>query len=194
MKAIGPNLSNASFTLTRLYRNARKHGGPYRRGVHEVLPADGVLPLVTKMTTTSMMMRATATKAVTTAETTQDTIVMNREDEGSTNPPPSPRRPPPMHEQQPQFNPPPPMQYNPKRWLNDKKICIQVGRSMFQSLTILGLGLEASETEIRVHYRQLACKYHPDKNDPAITGLSASEASAFFQLLNNAHQYLKDRA
>jgi curved DNA-binding protein CbpA len=59
---------------------------------------------------------------------------------------------------------------------------------------ILGLGFGASETEIKVHYQQLARKYHPDKNDPAITGLSASEASAFLQLLNNAHEYLKDRA
>ena len=65
---------------------------------------------------------------------------------------------------------------------------------MSQSLAILGLGFGASETEIKVHYRQLARKYHPDKNDPAITGLIASKASAFFQLLNNAHEYLKDHA
>ncbi len=65
---------------------------------------------------------------------------------------------------------------------------------MSQSLTILGLGFRASEAEIKVHYRQLARKYHPDKNDPAITGLNASEASTFFQLLNNAHEYLKERA
>jgi DnaJ-class molecular chaperone len=65
---------------------------------------------------------------------------------------------------------------------------------MSQSLTILGLRFGASETEIKVHYRQLASKYHPDKNDPAMTGLSASEASTFFQLLNNVHKYLKERA
>jgi hypothetical protein len=56
---------------------------------------------------------------------------------------------------------PPPAQYNTKQWLNDKDFCIQVGRSMFQSLAILGLGLGASETEIKVDYRQLARKYHP---------------------------------
>ena len=65
---------------------------------------------------------------------------------------------------------------------------------MFQLLTILGLGLGASETEIKVHYRQLARKYHPDKNNPAITGLDAAESSVFFQLLNNAHEYLRERA
>jgi hypothetical protein len=107
--------------------------------------------------------------------------------------PPSPRSPP-IHEQQPQSNPPNPTEYNPKRWLNDDNFCAQVGHSMSQSLTILGLGFGASETEIRVHYGQLSRKYHPDKNSPAITGLSASEASTFFQLLNNAHEYLKDRA
>ena len=113
---------------------------------------------------------------------------------GQHQPPPLPQRAPPMHEQRPRFNLPSPAQYNPKRWLNDEDFCIQVGRSMFQSLTILGLGLRASETEIKVHYRQLACKYHPDKNDTAITGLTASEASTFFQLLNNVHEYLKDCA
>ncbi len=99
-----------------------------------------------------------------------------------------------MYEQQPQSHPPNPTEYNPKQWLNDDNFCAQVGRSMSQSLTILGLGFIASETEIRVHYRQLARKYHPDKSSPAITGLSASEASTFFQLLNNSNKYLQDRA
>ena len=41
--------------------------------------------------------------------------------------------------------------------------------------------------------QQLARKYHPDKNDPATTGLAAAEASDFFKLLNNANEYLKER-
>ena len=86
------------------------------------------------------------------------------------------------------------MEYNSKWWLDNADFCAQVGRSMSQSLTILGLGFGASETKIRVHYHQLARKYHPDKNSPAITSLNASEASTFFQLLNNANKYLKDRA
>jgi DnaJ-class molecular chaperone len=64
---------------------------------------------------------------------------------------------------------------------------------MFNSLAILGLGLGVSETKIKVHYQQLAHKYHPEKNNPTITGLSASEASDFFKLLNNTHEYLKER-
>jgi DnaJ-class molecular chaperone len=47
--------------------------------------------------------------------------------------------------------------------------------------------------EIKVHYRQLAHKYHPDKNDPTATGLTATEASDFFKLLNNTNEYLKER-
>jgi DnaJ-class molecular chaperone len=47
--------------------------------------------------------------------------------------------------------------------------------------------------EIKVHYRQLARKYHPDKNDTTSTGLTTAEASDFFKLLNNANKCLKER-
>ncbi len=50
---------------------------------------------------------------------------------------------------------------------------------MSHSLEILGLGLSASETEIKVHYRQLARTYHPDKNDPTPIGLTTAEALVF---------------
>jgi curved DNA-binding protein CbpA len=63
---------------------------------------------------------------------------------------------------------------------------------MFHSLRILSLGLGASKIEIKVHCLQFACKYHPDKNGPAVTGLTATEASDFFKLLNNAQEYLKE--
>ena len=65
---------------------------------------------------------------------------------------------------------------------------------MFHSLKILGLGLGAYEIEIKVHYQQLVCKYHPDKNDYVATGLTMEEATEFFKLLNNANDYLKERA
>ncbi len=69
-----------------------------------------------------------------------------------------------------------------------------VGQSMSHSLKILGLGLGASETEIKVHYRQLARKYHPGKNDYVATRLTMEEGTEFFKLLNNANDYLKERA
>jgi curved DNA-binding protein CbpA len=69
-----------------------------------------------------------------------------------------------------------------------------VGQSMSHLLKILGLGLGASKTEIKVHYRQLARKYHPDKNDFTATGLTVEEATEFFKLLSNAIDYLKERS
>jgi hypothetical protein len=84
MKAIGTNLSNASFIPTRLYWNARKHGGRYCRGVHDVLLVEGTLPIVTQMTTT-MMMRAIATMATTTADTIERAIAMNHDEENGIN-------------------------------------------------------------------------------------------------------------
>ena len=67
-----------------------------------------------------------------------------------------------------------------------------VGCSMSHSLKILGLSFGASEMEIKVHYRQLARTYHPDKNDPIATGLTTIEASDFSKLLNNANKHLKE--
>ncbi len=69
-----------------------------------------------------------------------------------------------------------------------------VGQNMSHLLKILGLGLGASETEIKVHYRQLSHKYHPNKNDFTATGLMAEEATEFFKLLNNTNDYLKERS
>ena len=107
-------------------------------------------------------------------------------------PPPRPHRPSsPTHHSPSADTTPGDTTYDPKRWLNDAAFCSMVGRSMSHSLTILGLGLGASETEIKVHYRQLARKYHPDKNNTTSTGLTTTEASDFFKLLNNAHEYLR---
>ncbi len=65
---------------------------------------------------------------------------------------------------------------------------------MYHSLKIIGLGLGASKIEIKIQYRQLAHKYHPDKNDCVATGLTMEEATKIFKLLNNANEYLKERA
>ena len=105
--------------------------------------------------------------------------------------PPPPRRPSPLPSR------PPPAEteettYDPKRWLNDPKFCSMVGSTMSHSLKILGLSFGASEMEIKVHYRQLARTYHPDKNDPIATGLTTIEASDFSKLLNNANKHLKE--
>ena len=67
----------------------------------------------------------------------------------------------------------------------------QVGRSMYDSFKILGLGLGATETEVKVAYQTLSRIYHPDKNDPSRTGMTNEEASEHFKLINNANQYLR---
>jgi hypothetical protein len=48
----------------------------------------------------------------------------------------------------------------------------------------IGLGLGSSKVEIKAYPRQLACKYHLDKNDSTITGLAAEGATEFFKLLS----------
>jgi len=88
------------------------------------------------------------------------------------------RRPPPPQESQPVFD--------PKQWLNDPVLANKAGQSMSYALKLLGIGLGASEMEMKMHYRQLAREYHLDKNNHEVTGLTAAEAPDFFKLLNNA--------
>ena len=68
-----------------------------------------------------------------------------------------------------------------------------VGCSLGPSLRILDLGLGASGIEVKHKYQQLSQIYHPDKNNPATTGLTTEEASELFKLLNNANEYLKEQ-
>jgi hypothetical protein len=61
-----------------------KHGGRYRRGMHDMLLAVGALPIVMQ-TTTMMMMRTIAMMATTTADTIERVIAMNHDKENGTN-------------------------------------------------------------------------------------------------------------
>jgi DnaJ-class molecular chaperone len=64
---------------------------------------------------------------------------------------------------------------------------------MYNSLKILGLGLGASEREVKLAYQRLvASVYHPDKweHSPHTTGMTLPETTAHFQLLNNAQSFL----
>ena len=84
MKAIGTNLSNASFIPTRPYRNARKHGGRYRCGMHDVLLAEGAL-LTMMQTTMMIMMKTIAMMAMMTADTIERAVAMTHGKENGTN-------------------------------------------------------------------------------------------------------------
>jgi hypothetical protein len=80
---------------------------------------------------------------------------------------------------------------DPKLWLNDPVLANKVGHSMSHAIKLLGLGLGASEMEVKVRYRQMAREYHPDKYNQEVMGLTAAEASDFFKLLNNANMFLQ---
>jgi curved DNA-binding protein CbpA len=69
------------------------------------------------------------------------------------------------------------MDYNPEL----------VGRSLEHLFKVLGLGLGATETEVKVQYCALAQIYHPDKHNPAQTGLTHEAAAENFKLINNAN-------
>jgi curved DNA-binding protein CbpA len=83
--------------------------------------------------------------------------------------------------------PPPPQADGGRDYIPD-----QVGQSLYDSLRILGLGLGASEREVKLAYRRLACLYHPKKWDQTceVTGMTLGETTAHFQLLNNAQSFL----
>ena len=66
-----------------------------------------------------------------------------------------------------------------------------VGRNLFDSFGVLGLGFDATEMDVKTAFRMLALRYHPDKNDPEITGMNRDQATAHFQLLNTANSYLR---
>ena len=114
-----------------------------------------------------------------------DTDSTNNTDDDSSNdntepPPISPprRRPPPP--------PPSPRRSQPRTDYDPE----MVGRSLEHSFKALGLGLGATETEVKVAYRALARIYHPDKHDPMRTGMTHAEASEYFKIINNAQAYL----
>ncbi len=64
--------------------------------------------------------------------------------------------------------------------------------SLSDSFKVLGLGLGATETEVKVQYRALSCIYHPDQHDSARTGLTNEAAADFFKLVNNVQAYLHE--
>jgi hypothetical protein len=68
----------------------------------------------------------------------------------------------------------------------------QVGRSIYDSLKILGLGLGASEGKVKLAYRRLACLYHLDKWEQARTNtrMMLQETTAHLRLLNNAQIFI----
>ena len=68
-----------------------------------------------------------------------------------------------------------------------------VGANLKDSLGILGFSMNeiVTESQVRRRYMELARKFHPDKNNPSTSGRNREEATTYFQLINNAQQYLR---
>ena len=83
-KAIGHNLSAASFIPTRLSQNAQNHGGRCRRGKYVMLLAADVLPPVIQAMTT-IVQRMTAMIATKAIDTIKKDIAMTHDTGNDTN-------------------------------------------------------------------------------------------------------------
>ena len=68
-----------------------------------------------------------------------------------------------------------------------------VGKVLYDSLKVFNLGYGATIREVKAEYRSLARVYHPDKHQPEQTGMSDEDSKKFFQLINNAHTYLRSK-
>jgi len=68
----------------------------------------------------------------------------------------------------------------------------QVGRTMYDSIKILGLGFGATGSEVEDEVpKQLSHYYHPDRWDPIRTNMTLDQSTAHFQRHNNAHSYIR---
>jgi hypothetical protein len=90
-------------------------------------------------------------------------------------PPPPPSLPP----QAPEEN------HNQRNWNPEG-----VERNMTDSLKILNLPRNASNNTMKKQFRRLPLTYHPDRYSP-LFGLTQEEAIAYFQMLNNANEFLR---
>ena len=63
---------------------------------------------------------------------------------------------------------------------------------MRDSLGVMGLETGVTVWEVKVRYQFLARQLHPDKHDPAVTGMTSEEAVELFKLINNAQEHLRE--
>eukprot|EP00590_Aulacoseira_subarctica_P011765 CAMPEP_0172425696 /NCGR_PEP_ID=MMETSP1064-20121228/33528_1 /TAXON_ID=202472 /ORGANISM="Aulacoseira subarctica , Strain CCAP 1002/5" /LENGTH=619 /DNA_ID=CAMNT_0013168797 /DNA_START=133 /DNA_END=1992 /DNA_ORIENTATION=- len=70
---------------------------------------------------------------------------------------------------------------------------IQLRRAKQKDLyKVLGVPRNASDTQIRKSYRQLALKYHPDRQKSHVSAEEKQIAEATFREINSAHEILSD--
>ena len=66
-----------------------------------------------------------------------------------------------------------------------------VGHNIKDSLSIFGLGRGAVWMDVKAEFRRLSRQYHPDKHNPTRTKMTNEDSKAFFQLFNNAKDFLE---
>ena len=59
-------------------------------------------------------------------------------------------------------------------------------------LGVMGLEEGVTVQEVKVRYRLLARKLHPEKHDTEVTGMTAAEAVELFKLVNNVQEHLSE--
>lgn len=64
--------------------------------------------------------------------------------------------------------------------------------TVFDPYTILGVGVSASEKEIKAKYRKLSLQYHPDKVSRDLTEKGKQEMEALYIRITNAYKALTD--
>ena len=89
----------------------------------------------------------------------------------------------------PRNNQPDPENRNNPRGYDPSQVCV----TLWDSLRALDLGNTATYAEVKAQYRSMARIYHPDQHRPESTGMSNEQAKQFFQMINNAHEFLKSR-
>ena len=77
---------------------------------------------------------------------------------------------------------------SPPRWQRRQRN--HTTNTFRDAFEILGLQPNATEREIRIRFRQLSRKYHPDKHQESETGMSDAEAMEYLQKANNAQEAL----
>ena len=102
-------------------------------------------------------------------------------------PPPSPPR------TRQNIPPPSPINNNNSQHRSNNYDISKVGHTIIDSLCAFGLDIGTNGIEAKVKYRSLSRIYHPDVHDTEKTGLSHNKAQSFFQIINNAHSFLREK-
>ena len=104
------------------------------------------------------------------------------------------------------LSPVPPLPFNPSRQIlateanptlplprrNRGNYANSLGSQLTDSLRVLDLEPGVTRRAVNIRYRFLACRLHPNKHDPEVTGMTSEEAVELFKRVNNAQQIIRE--